>query len=307
MTHNEFKEIVDGLKGNKIPGTEVVVDEVLFVNNKNISDQFQVWEVNLWLSSDVLRVDENLFTDVYQALHEYFVKQDDNEFNNIMIKLAKFKLTGGGSKDVSVDILTSIANVIDTSKVVREYKQGTYVYPENWGNLDEKKLDSDSVDDINTVLQQLYVQKSRAIKLKTIYPKLLSGNFMITPDIIKYDPATTFYPNEPPIEINYTIPHYKFHLTSQANKHYKIFGGLNIEDSMISMMIDLPNYKYFYDDHPSFRSSSDILAFKIKCGKVISDHLFKYGIIIMSTHHNGPQYEFVGDKSINRPGLTWIY
>ena len=193
------------------------------------------------------------------------------------------------------------------NKIVREFKMNTFVYPINRGLVDEKKLDSESVDNINTVLHQLHVQRSRSSNIEKIYPKLLDGKFMVTPDIKKYDTVNTFYPDEPPIEVTYLIPHYKFVLTSHANKHYKVFGRLEIEDSFVHLSINYSNVKEFYKDHPSFKSSSDIDAFKIKCGKIVMEHLYKYGIILASTHHRGPQFDFVGDKSINRPGLTWVY
>jgi len=310
MKNSEFfSDITNALKGKKIPGTEVTVDKLYFLINKDISAHFEVWEVNLWLLSDVLHVDENLFVDIYRGLYEYYNNQD-MEFDGVMIRFGDFHLTGGNSKDVNVDILSSVSNLIDMSKIVKEFKFNTFVYPSNpthRGLADEKKLDSETVDKINTVLQQLHVQRSRSSNIEKVYPKLLSGKFMVTPDIKKYDPVNTFYPDEPPIEVNYSIPHYKFVLTSHANKHYKVFGRLNIEDSMVPLSINYSNVKEFYEDHPSFRSSSDIQGFKIKCGKIVMEHLYKYGIILASTHHGGPQFDFVGDKSINRPGLTWIY
>jgi hypothetical protein len=313
MKNSEFfSDITNELKGKKIPGTEVTVDKLHFLINKDISAHFEVWEVNLWLLSDVLHVDENLFVDIYRGLHEYYNNQD-MEFDGVMIRFGDFHLTGGNSKDVNVDILSSVSNLIDMSIIVKEFKFNTFVYPTNRGLVDEKKLDSEVVDKINTVLQQLHVQRSRSSNIEKVYPKLLSGKFMVTPDIKKYDTVNTFYPDEPPIEVNYSIPHYKFGLTSHANKHYKVFGRLNIEDKFVHLSINYSNVKEFYEDHPSFRDGSDIEAFRIKCGKIIMDHLYKYGIILLSTHHggpqfSGPQFDFVGDKSINRPriGLTWV-
>lgn len=301
-----FSDITNGLKGNKIPGTEVTVDEVTLNIDEKVND-FVCWEVNIWLSSDVLHVDENLFVDVYRGLHEYYNNQD-MEFDDVMVRFGHFKLTAGGSKDVNVDILSSVANLIDMNKIVREFKTGTFVYQSNWGTTDGKKLDSESVDNINTVLQQLHVQRSRSSNIEKVYPKLLSGKFMVTPDIKKYD-VNTFYPDEPPIEVHYSIPHYKFELTSHANKHYKVFGRLNIENKFVHLSINYSNVKEFYEDHPSFRDGSDIEAFRIKCGKIVMAHLYKYGIILASTYHGGPQFEFVGNKSINKPGigLTWVH
>ena len=286
------EELLKGLKGNVIPGTDTTVTNVEDLEGYFTGTEMQK-KYFLFLKSDVRHVDDLLLDTVMKSLYSYLEQNSDNferSTSNTIICIRRFFLSGGITTE-SVPMLelnNPILNLLPT--FVRHDFNTT-------GTLLKLIPDKDfsihvtAVAMINNGLSSIYSQRHSLDTIKHYSKLYRRGTIVVRGCKLKYE-----IPESTGLE---------FKMKEQEN--YKIFGQLNVTEP-IKVYVNNVNefdmsFTHVTNDEALSRELRNIFYH-------IESKLIKVRLSIQSYLHI-PMEEIIliiGPTEINKPdqGVIWV-